>query len=156
MRVGVSFALLTLCSLSASMAADGGPYGTRGKVPGHVSVQLIPASANSRAQTFVFRNDATIPVTYLYRGDKGTAPVPFCRNKEGAVRVCAIRESSGAASYPGAMDRDLQPQVVVLFEAYPGRGEIVGVQLSLGGERTMLWAGTDVMPNISLQADRER
>ena len=147
------FVLATLLAGCAPRAQLGsGPYGSHGPVPGHVSLQFVPDGDSGPDPLFLFRNDATEAVSYEYRSDADSAPVPYCRAPKGAIRVCAAPDSAdNLVQYPLSQERQLQPKVIVIFGAFPRKEEDVGIRIIVAGTPHHLWEETSFDPRSGLR-----
>jgi hypothetical protein len=75
---------------------------------------------------------------YEHWMEQGPAPVPYCRNAEGQVRICAMHMYL-SGDQPYVHETYLQPGRSVKFEAVPSRDEQVGVKFWTDGKEQYLW-----------------
>jgi hypothetical protein len=86
---------------------------------------------------------------------QGPDPVPYCRDPQGSVRICALRIYVTQDDDPYVHESYLQPGGAVQFQATPSKDEQVGVRLWFKGKDEFLWLSRWT-PNKSLERARGR
>ena len=87
---------------------------------------------------FLLRSVASTPLAYEHWMSQGPEPVPYCRDSQGVIRICAAHVYV-MADEPYVHESYLQSGDSVEFDAIPARGEQVGVKYWLEGAEHFLW-----------------
>jgi hypothetical protein len=118
-----------------------------------ISIRLT--SINAGRATLLLQNISSTPIAYDHWMTRGPEAVPYCRDDSGEVRICSSRVYVTEDGDPMTHESYLPSGKRVSFHAIPSKGEQVGVRLWISGRGRYVWLST-ALPNISLQADRER
>ena len=84
-------------------------------------------------------NSATTVLAYEHWMSQGPDPVPYCRNPQGGIRICASRVYLTHDDEPYVHESYLQPGASVRFQAVPSGDEQVGVRLWFDAREEYLW-----------------
>jgi hypothetical protein len=112
-------------------------------------------SVSKTHATLALRNGAPASLAYEHWMSQGPDPVPYCRDSQGSVRICALQIYVMQDDDPYVHESYLQPGGSVQFQATPSKDERVGVRLWFEGKDEFLWL-SQWTPNKSLERKRER
>jgi hypothetical protein len=103
-------------------------------------VSFTELTPHGRVHRFRVRNDSKDVVAYAHWFSGGAAPVPYCKDAGGEIRVCARSVVVTSDGEFWIHPRYLKPGERVVFEAVPGADEIVGIKLWMSGSEYYVWA----------------
>jgi hypothetical protein len=105
--------------------------------------------------TFELKNTVAVPLAYEHWMSQGPEPVPYCRDPEGDIRICASHVYVTEDGEPYVHESYLQPGASVSFQAVPTGDEQVGIKIWSDAREEYLWLELWT-PNKSLERTRER
>ena len=129
-------ALILLVALFAGCVSGNGGGAPSAEARG---ATLRWVSVSKAHATLVLVNGAPESLEYEHWMSQGPDPVPYCRNPQGSVRICALRIYVTGDNDPYVHESFLQPGSSVRFQAVPSDDEQVGVRLWFQGKDEYLW-----------------
>jgi len=145
----------TLASLVALIAGCASGNGDSAPVSEARGATLRLIAVSKAHATFALVNDAPASLAYEHWMSQGPDPVPYCRDPQGSVRICALRIYVTEDDDPYVHESYLQPGGLVRFQAAPSKDEQVGVRLWFQGKDEFLWL-SQWTPDKSLERTRAR
>ena len=129
-------ALISLVAIVAACTTSKGGGVAISEARG-ASLRLV--SISKLHATFALGNSASEALAYEHWMSQGPEPVPYCRDPQGSVRICALRIYLTPENDPNVHESYLQPGDSVRFRAVPSKDEQVGVRLWFHGKDEFLW-----------------
>jgi hypothetical protein len=102
-------------------------------------VSVTELTSQGTAHRFEVQNDSKERVAYAHWFGGSPAPVPYCKNASGTIRICARSVLILPDGEPYIHERYIQPGQRVVFDAFPGTDEIVGIKLWISGSEHYVW-----------------
>ena len=139
-------ALFPLVVLLAGCAS--GPVSTVPVTEFRGATLALTAVTRAKA-TLELKNTVRVPLAYEHWMSQGPEPVPYCRDPQGSIRICASRIYV-IGDEPYVHERYLQPGKAVRFQAIPSGDEQVGIKIWSDEKEVILWL-EHWTPNKSLE-----
>ena len=119
-----------------------GPYGTIGKIPGKVSLQIVRDADSKSGAYRMVRNDSEKTVILERYAGKDGSVVPYCGHQGGSVRPCSELEID-SRTFEAKL---FSPRLTTGLAATPVNGEEVAIRVQVNGEWVYLWEDTSISP----------
>jgi hypothetical protein len=148
MRLVLSSLVLLLAGCASGRAGTMPVAELRGATLGLTSVTRTKA-------TFELKNTVAAPLAYEHWMSQGPDPVPYCRDSQGRIHICASHVYVTEGDDPYVHECYLQPGASVKFQAVPTGDEQVGIKMWADGREEYLWLESWT-PNKSLERARDR
>lgn len=102
-------------------------------------VLVIELTPHGTVHRFRVRNDSKESIAYAHWFGGNAAPVPYCKDARGVIRICARSVLVTPDGEFWIHERYMQPGDRVVFEAVPDADEVVGIKLWVSGSECYVW-----------------